>query len=160
MPPAAVQEALLLWIAWLCPCLAVLLLLPSLEPLSAPAFLPFMVGSSECLGLCTTLVGTGNSSAGRLFCRQLGLLPRAQLPSAFLLPCKDMFWSTLLLCRPAVPTGGNLTGKEMGNIFWRCMEREAGWIHGLAPSAPLGSERLMVPHAGITELLFSRLRQV
>lgn len=123
-----------------------LLLVPFLELLPTPALLPFMVGSSACPGVHTTLAGTGNSSAGRLFCRQLELLPRAQLPSALLLPCEATFWSTLLLHRPAVqtglPTGCNLTGQEMGNIFWRCREGEAGWICGVAPSAPLGWEKL------------------
>lgn len=31
-----------------------------------------------------------------------------------------------------------------GNVFWRCRERESGWIHGLTPSAPPGWDSLAV----------------
>ena len=116
MPPAAVQEPFCSGSPGCVPALLCCCCSPSQSPspcFNPATFLPFLVGSSTCLGLHATLAGTGNSSAGRLFCRQLELLPGAQLPSALLLPCKDVFWSTLFLCSQQCRLGclqGNLTG--------------------------------------------------
>lgn len=107
------------------PCCAAAAPLPGATP--APALLP---PSCSRWQLCMPRAphhpsGHGKSSAGSWSCCLVPSCPPA------LQRCVLVHFAPP---RARLPTGGNLTCQEMGNMFWRSREWEAGWIQGLAPS--------------------------